>query len=87
MTTQYYVLSVEECSECDGTGVVYHPLWAHLRLLPDFDAWTQSDVEAWFRERGYAYPPDEEITCSECDGKGGIERDVPLLVALKALGR
>jgi hypothetical protein len=41
--------------------------------------------EAWFREQGYDYPPDEEVPCWGCEGEGTIRREAELATALDAL--
>ena len=83
--SHYLVKKVRSCPECGGSGVVTHPAWheywEHHRFLLSSKA-----LDAWFAERGYPYPPDEEIPCGTCNGTGVIVEEVDLKQALIDLG-
>ena len=82
---EYYVVARKRCPECNGDGYVEHPDW---RALVKYEAETGrivDDLDAWFRERGYDYPPDQEVICDECNGSGWIETRVRLEDALAAI--
>ena len=89
---RFFVIEEAECTECQGSGWVMHPVWERYRhehpgcSTPD-ETWFNED-EAWFHERGfYCFPPDVEIMCCECEGGGTVRREVDLVDALGYLER
>lgn len=82
---EYYVIARKRCPECNGDGYVEHPDW---RALVKYEAETGrivDDLDAWFRERGYDYPPDQEVVCDECGGTGWIETRARLEEAIEII--
>ncbi len=79
----YYFRKCEKCQTCDGEGYVRGPGWQA------FDSWyrertastgsppTNDEVEDYIVEHGLMYES-EEIECSDCEGSGVIESEVPL---------
>jgi len=67
--TEYFVIAVDVCQECNGDGVIQHPAWVRYweRFPPgpqgngmtveqiDIVFIYDRDVE-WFREQGYRCP-------------------------------
>lgn len=85
MDVRYIVTKVETCPTCRGSGVIRHPVWEEYWRT--HDRFIESEqLDKWFEERGYDYPPDEEIECPDCDGRGWIRTEVDLRDALHALG-
>ena len=93
--TEYFVIAVDVCQECNGDGVIQHPAWVRYweRFPPGPQGngmTVEQDVE-WFREQGSlclgGYLPNEELPCVECDGAGKVRREVLLREALEALMR
>ena len=90
----FYVIEELECPECGGQGVVTHPAWelyyaenGDLGLLNAEGCPDMALDEAWFREQGYDYPPDEEIPCGTCEESGLIRHEVDLIIALDTLAK
>jgi len=83
---EYFAIATIPCRDCLGEGYVEHPAWRALFNEEVERGKIIEDVDAWFRERGFEYPPDQEIICSECGGTGKIETRVPLAKALEELG-
>jgi len=89
----YRVIHQSRCEACDGSGMVQHPIWVEF-----WEPWRDLSLpcpipENFYddraRELGYpnsAAMPEEEIECSACQGSGYVRREVPLVVALEALG-
>lgn len=83
---KYTVMRERECPECHGRKWLTHSAWERFHEETKEKHVTMEDVEKWFRNEGYSYPPDEECLCSECDGQGVIYDNVELVEALRALG-
>ena len=70
---KYFVIMELYCEECEGTGFITHPAWAQYDKALTQAKKDGNDLppfEAWFSENGYTSIPDEEITCTECEGLG-----------------
>lgn len=81
MASKFYVILVEDCVACEGTGIVTDPMWEELlRVNPKP---TADEIDAWFAECGET--PSEETVCVECEGKGFMERRVLLSRALERI--
>lgn len=79
MTTTYYVIKVYECETCSGSGMVYNQIWdSFWNEWQSDDRPNQDDINRWFKNMGYPYPPDEDILCDRCDGSGYIREEVDI---------
>jgi hypothetical protein len=83
----YFVKAEVVCPKCKGTRWLRHPAWKALDFLCDADPHDlpYRELEKFFAGEGYAYPPDEQLPCHECDGAGIIVKEVRLEDALKDL--
>jgi RecJ-like exonuclease len=84
----YYVTRERPCPECDGLGIVLNSWWGELfeeRGDEGVAAMSTGEIEDWFAERGFDYPPDQEVTCFECKGDGIVVDRVPLAHAMADL--
>jgi hypothetical protein len=84
---KYFVKAEVVCPKCKGTRWLRHPAWKALDFLCDADPHDlpYRELEKFFAGEGYAYPPDEQLPCHECDGAGIIVKEVRLEDALKDL--
>lgn len=80
MESVYYVIKQESCPACKGHRTITHPSWSAFWETGQNP--TDENMGIWFGEEGYNCPPDEEIPCPECDGKGFIRREVELTEVL-----
>lgn len=83
--TRYLVKEVSSCPKCEGDGFIVHPLWQELYKVnprPSLD-----EVSKFFEERGFSNLPPEEIECPACQGRGTVERWIPLEKALAAISK
>lgn len=60
-----------KCSDCDGVGIVYNPIWD---IYYNFIVKTEKIKEhkIFFYDLGINEIPPEEIFCLICDGRGYI---------------
>lgn len=81
---RFIVTTIEECADCEGSGLITNPLWAVLfRRYPlALSELTQADIEEWFAGR----PPEVDITRTDCHGTGERTGQVSLTEALLELG-
>jgi len=102
MKTEYMVIRVRPCPECDGTGYLINPLWqqfhAYYDALSEGKALSKGQTtektytqyfEEFFQNKLGIYPddiPDEEETCWNCNESGTIRDTVDLLDALSCVG-
>jgi hypothetical protein len=83
--TTYLITKVAACPVCKGSKVEQHPHWAeywktHKTILPI------EQLETWFFDNfGDGYPPDEETTCTECEGRGTVTTQIDLRQALEEI--
>jgi len=93
MATRFVVTQIKFCHQCGGTGILQHPAWkAYWKEHSGKPAGSREEDRKWFEEHGWSDGlsirtdghPDEEIICSECDGKGEIVSEIDLHAALKA---
>lgn len=89
----YVVIERKICAECVGSGEVASPFWSAIAAEnQERAAAGMSNVpheEVFARARAQGLPDDlgpAVIPCPHCGGAGWITREVPLSVALRALG-
>jgi len=89
--SKYLVVEEEECSSCEGTGLITHWQWAqYWEENPDglsgeaFITWWGKHVR--MNDYGTLDIPDENETCGNCLGSGLAREEVDLAEALAALG-
>lgn len=90
---KYFVTVEEDCSQCDGVGVVQHPAWAQywneFGGPENHEPETRKEILDWFYDNGWSFElrnghlPSEEEPCSECEGAGVVVRRVQLADALE----
>lgn len=77
---RYILIREEDCTACEATGKVDHPLW--LAFWADFpDKEPPLEVEErWWRERGYCTSglPAYNVDCDVCHGLGELRWQVEL---------
>lgn len=89
----YFVTKREKCAECNGTGMVMHPMWKEF-FRENPKPLSTEDEATWWTKRGYDIErrqashfyqglPPEEIDCRVCSGSGVLETPVELLQAIK----
>ena len=89
----YFVIKREKCAECNGAGMIMHPMWAEF-FRENPKALSTEDEATWWLKLGYDLErkqashffqgiPPEEIECSTCDGERDLETQVDLLQAIK----
>ena len=83
MDREFFVVALETCDECGGSGFVLDPDWAEYSS--DY-----GDPVMWFQARGLDVRkeedlPPEEILCDVCNGEGRRRLEVPLAEALKEI--
>lgn len=83
----YFVIYREQCSACDGNGMVANEIW--LRFYQEQrEAGIDFDENLWARDNGFGSAKamgQEEYECHECEGSGKIVREVSLVDALVEL--
>lgn len=72
MQTQYRIERWRPCARCKTEAIITHPEWELYYKTEE----AQPPFELWFRQQGYEYPPDEDIECPDCDGRGYINEVV-----------
>ena len=88
---RYKVIKEEICSECNGTGFVWHWKWKMFweqttkEIEPDeFNEWWGKNPEV--NSIGKTYIPEQRVHCTRCGGLGVIREEVDITVALKEIG-
>ena len=88
----YVVTERKICAECVGSGEVASPFWTAIAAenyertsagMPDL---SYQEVLDRAHAQGLPDTGPAIITCPHCGGAGWITREVPLSVALRALG-
>jgi len=74
-----YVLQVETCTECGGSGCVFNERWREVDRLMAEEGFTVTQAcRVVFGTDDWAEIPLEEETCSKCDGEGIVYRWIRL---------